>query len=45
MRYVVRCPVGRELMIQDEEIDVIYTQLESEFGEVTYEAWLALLVS
>jgi hypothetical protein len=32
-------------VIQDEEIDIIYGQLEAEFGEVTYEAWLALLVS
>ena len=32
-------------MVQDDEIDIIYAQLEAEFGEVTYQAWLALLVS
>ena len=30
---------------QDSEIEGIYGQLEKEFGAVTYEAWLALLVS
>lgn len=33
------------LTTQDEEIEVIYTQMEEDFGAVTYEAWLALLVS
>jgi hypothetical protein len=34
-----------ELTKQDPEIEQIYSQLESEFGAVTFEAWLALLVS
>jgi len=29
---------------QDSQIESIYAQLEQEFGAVTYEAWLALLV-
>lgn len=33
------------LIAQDEEIEGIYVQMEEEFGMVTYEAWLALLVS
>lgn len=31
--------------MQDEELQAIYSDLESEYGAVTYEAWLALLVS
>jgi hypothetical protein len=30
---------------KDDEIGTIYDQLVSEFGAVTFEAWLALLVS
>ncbi|ORX34112.1 calponin homology domain-containing protein [Kockovaella imperatae] len=28
----------------DDEIEILYSQLEADFGAVTYEAWLALLV-
>lgn len=35
---------GCLLTLQDEEIEVIYSQMEEDFGMVTYEAWLALLV-
>ncbi|KAL7423718.1 alpha-actinin [Cryptotrichosporon argae] len=31
------------IVYADEEIESIYVQLESEFGALTYEAWLALL--
>lgn len=34
-----------DLIFQDEEIEIIYAQMEADFGMVTYEAWLALLVS
>jgi len=30
---------------QDDEIETLYGQLEADFGAVTFEAWLALLVS
>ena len=36
---------SNEADLQDDEIDIIYAQLEAEFGEVTYQGWLALLVS
>ncbi|KAK4688455.1 hypothetical protein P7C73_g1661, partial [Tremellales sp. Uapishka_1] len=32
------------IVYADEEIDAIYSQLEAEFGALSYEAWLALLV-
>ncbi|EIW72853.1 hypothetical protein TREMEDRAFT_42026 [Tremella mesenterica DSM 1558] len=31
------------IVYADEEIEVIYAQLETDFGAVTYQAWLALL--
>ncbi|TXT04338.1 hypothetical protein VHUM_04105 [Vanrija humicola] len=32
------------IVYPDEEVEAIYSQLESQFGALTYEAWLALLV-
>lgn len=32
------------IVYPDEEVEAIYYQLESQFGALTYEAWLALLV-
>jgi len=33
------------IVYPDEEVEAIYYQLESQFGNLTYEAWLTLLVS
>lgn len=32
------------IVYPDEEVDAIYTHFEKEFGALTYEAWLRLLV-
>jgi len=40
-RRCLRCGADQ---IQDDEIENLYGQLENEFGAVTFEAWLALLV-
>ena len=31
--------------LQEVEIEILYSQLEEDFGAVTFEAWLALMVS
>lgn len=37
--------IRHSLIHQDEELQVIYSDLESAYGAVTFEAWLALLAS
>lgn len=32
------------IVYPDEEVEAIYAQLERQFGTLTYEAWLTLLV-
>ena len=37
--------VSRADTMKDDEIEKLYSELESAYGALTYEAWLALLVS
>lgn len=43
--YAVCLDVGRQAPdVQDHEIEAIFNQLEEEYGQVNFEAWLGLLV-